>query len=129
MNIEAKEYRTDCPIHREEELWSHSMYYDEKCGQCKHIVQIGKRKFCGLCAGRCTLHQVIRGQIGCTFCGDYAKKLDSAVCMKCLEDHPDAKPFEMGKILGIEEKLLKEWLARRKAIENEADGKTFTEVL
>ena len=109
MNSEVKEYTVDCPIHREEELWSHSTYYDEKCGQCKHIVQIGKRKFCGLCAGRCTLHQVIRGQIGCVCCDNYTKKLDSAVCMKCLEEHPDAKPFEMGKILNLEEKFLKTW--------------------
>lgn len=104
------EYDAGCPINRENELWSHSTYYDEKCEGCKEIVQIGKRKFCGLTPGRTTLHQVIRSQIGCICCKNYTKKPDSAICLKCLEDHPDAKPFEMN--IGKEE-LLEEWRQQR----------------
>lgn len=81
------------------DLWSHSYYYDEKCDGCKYIVQIGKRKFCGKCeGGRVILHDVIRSQIGCVFCENYTKKLDSAKCLRCLDEHPDAPPFAMAKI-------------------------------
>jgi len=83
------------------DLWSHCYFYDEKCEGCKEIIQIGKRKFCGKCEGRVSLHQVIRGQIGCTFCPSYTKKLDSVECLKCLEDYPDAPVFEMDVIRGF----------------------------
>lgn len=80
------------------DLWSHSYYYDEKCDGCKHIVKIGNRKFCGNVEPRVGLHQAIRAQIGCIFCENYTEKLDSAKCLQCLDEHPDAPPFAMDKI-------------------------------
>lgn len=79
-------------------LWGHSYYYDTECDGCKYIVKIEKRRFCGKCEGRLALHNVIRSQIGCTFCENYTKKLDSKKCLYCLESHPDAPPFSMDKI-------------------------------
>lgn len=86
-----------CPIGRENELWSHSLFYDEKCGKCKFIVQIGGRKFCGNCPPRVALHQAVRGEIGCMYCDNYSRRLDSPVCLKCLADHPNAEKFELWK--------------------------------
>nr|DAQ46153.1 MAG TPA: hypothetical protein [Caudoviricetes sp.] len=95
-------YTSKCPIQRDMVLWGHSTWYDEQCGDCKKIVQIGKRKFCGLCSARVTIHDVVRAQIGCTWCENYTKKLDSSVCLKCLEEHKNAEPFCMSKIRGLD---------------------------
>lgn len=86
---------SECPIKRENELWTHSMWYDDKCKGCKEIVQIGKRKFCGVTPARCGLHQIIRSQIGCIGCEHYTKNLDCKTCLSCLEEHPQVPPFEM----------------------------------
>lgn len=96
------EYQSSCPIQRDMVLWGHSTWYDEQCGNCKMIVQIGKRKFCGLCPPRVALHQVVRGQIGCIWCDNYTKKLDCAACLKCLDEHKNAKPFCMSKLKGLD---------------------------
>lgn len=84
-----------CPIHREYELWGHSTWYDEKCGNCVNIIQIGKRKFCGLTPPRCTIHQCVRDQIGCIFCKNYTKRLDCVACMACLEANEGVSAEEM----------------------------------
>lgn len=61
---------------------------DMKCGgnpdECRFVVQIGKRRYCGWCPPRCTLWEVIRDQAHCLFCKHYTKKLSSAVCGPCL---------------------------------------------
>lgn len=51
---------------------------------CKSIVVFGKQEYCGLCPGRCTMHQIVKGQAGCLFCKYATAKLSSAKCLPCL---------------------------------------------
>ena len=58
---------------------------------CKHIVLIGKKEFCGVCPGRTGLHQIIRSQgvssqrwRNCTFCRHYTKDWTCKRCTECL---------------------------------------------
>lgn len=102
-------FKEDGKCSRWDELWSHSYFYNEKCDGCDYIVEIEGRKFCGKCEGRVAEHQVIRSQIGCHYCDNYTKKLTSAVCRKCLREHPNAKTFKMFEELNLKEKYLEKY--------------------
>lgn len=73
---------------KDERLRKWNLGPDIDCGgkfeACKHIVKIGNQFYCGYCPGRCSLHQIIRGQAGCLFCKHSTKNLNSAKCLPCL---------------------------------------------
>lgn len=91
----GKEYCVGCPIHREDELPTHSLFYDEKCGDCPFVLKLENRLLCGKTPPRVTMHQSIRSQIGCIGCDNYTKDLTAAVCRKCLQKYPNATYSEM----------------------------------
>lgn len=102
-------FKEDGKCSRWDELCSHVYFYDEKCDGCKWIYEIAGRKFCGkIDVARVATHETIRGQIGCNFCKNYTKPLNSKVCLDCIREHPDAKVFEMYKEIYIDDKSRKE---------------------
>lgn len=50
-------------------------------------IMIGKRRITGELTENVTLHHGVRHQLGCTWCKNYTKKIDSAVCTKCCEKY------------------------------------------